>query len=207
MSIISKAPLIHAFFMTVVTFSATAFGYVVQPGDTLSSLGESQYGHVHYAVFLQKLNRLDGNDLKAGASIKIPDLKEVLVKEGVPAAAESSIEQILAVRYEVMRLKGDITRALTPGNSKAPVKVGAILRAALLKEAAKLERAGKELARLGGFQDSPTRMRQRLDLCAKVLKDLAAGKQVVDPYGEMHLLFAQTFVRGLMWGRKEDKHD
>lgn len=181
--------------------------YVVKAGETLQSIAEARYGHRHYGLLLAKLNKIDGGVLKAGALLKLPELQDMLFKEGLTLAVAPQIVQVLTVRYEFMRMRGDITRALEPKNSKAKVQVPAAVRTPLLAEAAKLEKAARDLARAGGYKESPTRMKQRLEASAKILRELARGAYRGDAESAFHLLYSQAFVRGLMWARKEDKSD
>ncbi len=171
----------------------------------MASVAEAFYGNRHYELVLAKLNKLkDGAPVPAGTQVRTPDLKEMLLTEGLPKSLAPQLARVAKARYGFVKIHEDLERALHPGNSDAKVHMPYALAKGLKRDAAALEAAAKELAKRGNFSNSATRMRQRLDAAALLMRQMAAGSGAADAEDQVHLLFAQAFVRGLMWARNED---
>lgn len=195
------------------SWTAFAGNHQVKAGETLGTIATQYYGHRHYRWVIIKLNRLkdpnkdshnDTAGVPAGTSLRVPDLKAMLLTEGLPPSTEAELDKIIDARYGFLRLHEALARALHPNNSKAPVQVPADLGQDLQKIADAWQQAGRSLAKQGNFGDSPTRMRQRLERAAELARRLCQGATEAGLEDQIHLLLAQAWVRGLMWARNED---
>jgi hypothetical protein len=178
-------------------------GHAFKAGETLGQIAETYYGNKHYDLVIIKLNRIkDPAKIPPGTLLRVPDLKEMLLTEGFPKSLDAELDDISKARWGFMRVHEQLMRALTPGNGEKG-HVPAEVRRELRADADGLDKAGRVLAKQGNFSESATRMRQRLSKCADTLRKLAVGTDP-DLEDSVHLLLAQTFVRGLMWARNED---
>ena len=176
--------------------------YQYKSGQSLAEVATNFYGSPYYELVIARLNHLaDSRAVPAGAQLRVPELKVMLFEENLPKNLEPEIEDIVKARYAYMRVRNDLLKAMESVQigPRLPIAV----KTALSDAADALEQAGKSLDKLGAHAETPVRMRQRLTLCAKNLRRLAAGERDKKLEDSIHLLLAQTFVRGIMWARKE----
>ena len=67
------------------TLPASAFSYVVRPGDTLASIAERFYGRIQHEKLLVAANTLEahgGTPIRAGMLLQIPALSHHRVRKG-----------------------------------------------------------------------------------------------------------------------------
>ncbi len=174
-------------------------------GESLEQLAEDHYGDKHYSLVLVKLNKIkDDKKVAPGTEIRMPDLKEMLLNEGFPKALEPELEQVMKARYSYIKVHSELEKALHPENGTGKIQIPMLVQTELKGAADALDKAGKSLNKGGNFSESSTRMRQRLQKCAENFRKLAKGSQEKGLEASVHLLFAQAFVRGLMWALNED---
>lgn len=179
--------------------------YQVKPGDTLAKIAIGFYGSRTYGVTLAKYNRIAfDKPMDAGAIVRAPDLKTMVMKEGLSEQVEAEVDLILTARYEFMKIENELRGALAraPANGRAVIPVG--LRKVLRNAAKDLEEAGRTMARKAVYAESAVRVRQRLEGAARDLRALAEGKNNEGLADAIHRQIAQAWVRLLMWARLED---
>jgi hypothetical protein len=182
------------------TVAAPAPTHVMQSGETLGSVASAVYGSPHYRLAIEKLNKLaPGSEPPAGAAVLVPDLKRMLFAEGFPKELADEVSRLATARYQYMRVRNELVRSLEFPDAKLPTHAVKELRAA----ADEIEAVGAALAKKGKYAESPLRMKQRLQECAKALRRLAGGTRDKKVEDSVHLLLAQTWVRGIMWARGE----
>lgn len=184
---------------------AAARTHKLKAGETVESIADNVYGSPQYALAVLKHNKIaDAKAVKAGQTLKIPDLKEMVYEAGVTKLYDSELEDVMKARYAYMKVRHDLVKAMQLAGSARKMKVPEKIRAELKDAAKKLSEAGDSLAKKGKFADSPSRLKQRLQECARNLEKLAGGSTDKKLEESIHRLLAQAFVRAIMWGRNED---
>lgn len=193
-------------FVTVL-IADTAVGqtYNVRPGDTLQKVAAEFYGSEYYDRMIVKHNGLGSTkDPIEGKSLQMPELGELLFKEGLDRNLQSEIDLILKARYTYMVHRNDLLRAIMPAKNKAAVVVPLIISTALKEAAKELETAAKGLATKGNFYEAPVRMRRELLIAARNLKKMARGKYKMEYDDSIHKKLSSAFFFGLAWARDEE---
>lgn len=191
--------------LLLVAGHAAAATYKYKAGDTIQQLALDHYGNKDYSLVIEKLNKIkDPKKVAVGTALRLPDLKEMLLDEGLSKSLERDLDDVMTARYGFIKVREELLKALHPGNSTGKIRIPVAVRDELRKSADLMDNAAKGLAQGGNFGESATRMRQRLEQCAKNLRKLAKGSQEKGLEESIHLLIAQAFVRGLMWAHNED---
>lgn len=185
--------------------SAWAVSYQVQAGDSLTTVAQSFYGSASYALTIAKYNRLaPGSAPAEGSLVRVPDLKTMIFREGLSREVEDEVDQLLAARYEYMKIENELRKSLARATPDGQVTIPATVQKKLHEVAREFERAGQSLAKKGAYAESSVRVRQRLDEAARHLRTLATGAGDEKLANSIHRLLAQVWVRLLSWARLED---
>lgn len=190
-----------------ILISGTAFGqtYNAKPGDTLQKVAAEFYGSEYYDRMIVKHNGLGSTkDSIEGKSLQMPELSELLFKEGLDRTVQSEIDLILKARYTYMVHRNDLLRAIMPAKNKSAIVVPLKIRDALLEASKELETAAKALAVKGNFYESPVRMRRELLAAARNLKKMARGKYKMEYDDSIHKKLSTAFFFGIAWARDEE---
>jgi hypothetical protein len=179
--------------------------YQMKPGDSLGKVARAIYGASAYELALAKLNRFPSpKEVQPGAVVRTPDLKSMVLTEGLSKEVEPEIDDVLAARYEYMKIENELRKCLARAPAGGKATIPAEVRKALTGIAQDLESAGRAIAKKGVYAESPVRVKQRLEEAARKLRELANGKNDAKLADSIHRLLAQTWVRLLMWARLED---
>jgi LysM repeat protein len=179
--------------------------YQMKPGESLGKVARAIYGASAYELALAKLNRFPSpKEVQPGTVVRIPDLKSMVLTEGLSKEVEPEIDEVLAARYQYMKVENELRKSLARAPAGGKATIPAEVRKALIDIAKDLETAGRAMAKKGVYAESPVRVKQRLEEAAKRLRELANGKNDVKLADSIHRLLAQTWVRLLMWARLED---
>lgn len=200
-------PQMMFFAIAAIGWTATlqAQTYVVRSGDTLQKIAAEFYGSEHFDKVIVKINKLSSTkEAVDGKSIQVPDLKELLFKEGLNRNAQTEIDLLLKARYTYMTHRNDLLKAVNPGNSKGKINVPVIIRNDLLEAAKEIETAAAGLAKKGNFFENPIRMRRELLAISANIKKMARGKYKKDYDESVHKKLALTFFHGIAWARDEE---
>lgn len=184
---------------------ALAAVYQVKPGDTLAGIATGFYGSRAYDVVLAKYNRIAfDKPVATGTMLRAPDLKTMVMTEGLSQQVEVEVDTVLSARYEFMKVENELRAAIarTPRGRKAVIP--ADIRKVLQNMAKDLEQAGEAMARKAVYAESPVRVQQRLEQAARDLRAIINGKNDEKLPDTVHRLIAQAWVRLLMWARLED---
>lgn len=181
---------------------------VLKGSETLADVARDFYGSPHYALLIVKHNKLaDAKAVAAGGAVKLADLGDVLVANGVKKDLMDDYNAIVSARYEYMKVRGELQKVLaaTPKGQKA--KVPSNVAKELVAVAGVFESSAKSLAKKGKYGDSPTRLKNRLVEAATNMRKLAKGTNKPELDDKIHLLVAQAWVRAIMWAKNEDGDD
>ena len=179
--------------------------YQVKPGDTLGKIATGFYGSRLYDVTIAKYNRMAFDQpLAAGTLVRTPDLKTMVMTEGLSKQVEGEVDTILAARYEYMKIENELREALARAPAKGKAVIPADLSKVLKNVAKDFDQAGQNMARKAVYAESSVRVRQRLEGAARDLRALAKGKSDSKLPDAVHREIAQAWVRLLMWARLED---
>jgi hypothetical protein len=186
---------------------ATAGGqtYVVKSGDTLQKIAAEFYGSETYDSMIVKHNNLPSTKAPIdGKSLMVPELNELLFREGLNRNVQSDIDLILKARYTYMVHRNELLKAITPGNSKGKIVVPLAIRNDLMEAAKNIETAAKNIAQKGNWFDAPVRMRRDLMTVAANIRKMARGKYKKDYDESVHKKLSSAFYFGIVWARDED---
>lgn len=192
---------------TGILLSANALGqtYNVRPGENLQKIAAEFYGSEYYDRMIVKHNGLASTqDSVEGKSLRMPELGELLFREGLDRSVQSEIDLIMKARYTYMIHRNDLLRAIMPSNNKSGVVVPLKIRDALLEASKQLETAARGLAAKGNFYESPVRMRRELLTAARNLKKMARGKYKMEYDDSIHKKISTAFFFGIAWARDEE---
>lgn len=182
---------------------SVAASYKLKPGQTLADVAADIYGSSAYDQLIAKHNKIVApKSVATGTEVKVPELKEMLFKEGIAKRLKSKVTSVTDARYTYMRHREAIIRALRDPSPQA--RLNEKVRGELRDAATSLEKGAKALAKEGKHADSPTRMKGRLLEAAGILRAFSKGKGTTESEEKLHKLFAQAFVRAIMWARGED---
>lgn len=195
-------------FLGWLTLPAAAQTYVVKPGDSLQKIAIEFYGHQSYDKLIAKHNNLGSTKAPIeGKSILVPELNELLIREGMDQDVQFDVNQILKARYTYMVHRSELLKALPPAhqgiaktNGVVPLKI----KTDLLNAARDIDLAAKNIAQKGNFLDAPVRMRRELQTIAANLRKMAAGKYKKEYDESVHKNLANMFLYGITWARDED---
>ncbi len=192
---------IYCFF----TSAVAAQTYVVKPGETLQKIAEEFYGSTSYDRLIVKHNDLASTKQVAeGTTLQMPDLKELLFKEGLDPGVQDEIRKILAARYTYMTHRNELLRAIMPTKNLSKVVVPLKIKEELLKAAKDLESAAKSIVQKGNYYDAPVRMRRELIATASNMKKMAQGRYKKSYDESIHKNLATMFFHGIVWARDEE---
>jgi len=187
------------------TTAGLAQTYVVKPGETLQKIAEVFYGSSSYDRLIIKHNGLSSSkQVAAGTTLQMPELNELLFKEGLDPGVQEEIRTILAARYTYMVHRNELLRAIMPTKNQSKVVVPLKIKADLLKAAKDIEVAAKSIAQKGNFYDAPVRMRRELLSAAANLRKMAQGKYKKTYDESIHKNLATMFFHGIVWARDEE---
>lgn len=174
-------------------------------GETLAAIAGDFYGNPHYELVIAKHNNIkDKKAIPNGTALKVGDLADVLVAEGIKGEMMDDINAIVKARYTYMKMAGELLKSLAAAGKVKIAKIPVLVRDNLNVAAEAIEAAGKSLAKKGKYGDSPTRLKNRLLEAAANMRKLAKGTNDAKLDDGVHLLFAQAWVRAIMWTRNED---
>ena len=187
------------------SFAATAQTYVVKSGDTLQKIAEDFYGSPSYDRLIVKHNDLPSTKQVAeGTSLQMPDLGEVLFKEGLDPGVQDDIRKILAARYTYMTHRNELLRAIMPTKNLNKIVVPLKIKDDLMKAAKDIEVAAKSIAQKGNYFEAPVRMRRELLATAVNMKKMAQGRYKKSYDDSIHKNLATMFFHGIAWARDEE---
>jgi len=176
---------------------------VVKKGDTLWMLGVRLYGNRHFARVIALHNNItDPTKLRVGLVLRVPDLKMLLVEEGLCETAESEVDAILRARA-LFRRHGrrlvDIRRGTRHQRVVVPEAVADDLR-----EAAKcIDSAITWLRAKKSVEAIPQLMIGQLENFSRNLKELAGGSRNENNYDldMVHQRLVHAIYNGIKWAR------
>lgn len=179
--------------------------YVGKSGDTVQKIAAEFYGSEAYDRMIVKHNGLPSAKSPVdGKSLQVPDLNELLFREGLDRSVQSDIDLILKARYTYMVHRNELLKAITPGNSKGRIVVPLNIRNDLMEAAKNIEIAAKNIAQKGNWFDAPVRMRRELLTVAANLKKMANGKYKKEYDQSVHKKISSAFYFGIVWARDEE---
>lgn len=178
---------------------------VLNEGETIGMVAENLWGDASYELVLRKqLNLPDTGPIPAGTKLKLwSDIKELLYDEGLPKTFGADLNKMLDGRYAYVKVRNDLLRAMEVPGVGQKVVVPVSIREELEKGAALLDQAGKSLAKRGKYEDTPVRVRQRLEKAAETMRLLAKGTPSAKIEEQVHTSIAQAWVRLIMWARAD----
>lgn len=178
---------------------------VYKQGEALADIARDFYGSPHYELVILKHNNLkDKRAIPNGTALKVPDLADLLVAEGIRPEMMDDVNAIVKARYTFVKLENEVLKVHAAAGKAKTVTLPVRLRDDLTSAAGTIETAAKSLAKKGKYGDSPTRFKNRLLEAAASLRRLAKGANDAKIDDGVHLLFAQAWVRAIMWVRNED---
>lgn len=179
--------------------------YVVKQGDTLQKIAEDFYGSPAYDRLIVKHNDLPPRkQVTAGTSLQLPNLNEVLFKEGLNSTVQEDIRKILAARYTYMTHRSELLKAIMPSKNRNEIVVPLKIKDDLIKAAKEVEAAAKNIAQKGNYYEAPVRMRRELIATAKNMKKMARGQYKKSYDESIHKNLATMFFHGIAWARDEE---
>jgi LysM repeat protein len=179
--------------------------YVVKSGDTLQKIAEDFYGSPSYDRLIVKHNGLaTTKQVAEGTSLQLPDLNQVLFKEGLDPDLQDEIRKILASRYTYMTHRNELLRAIMPTKNINKIVVPIKIKDDLLKAANDIEVAAKSIAQKGNYYEAPVRMRRELLATAANMKKMAQGRYKKSYDESIHKNLATMFFHGIVWARDEE---
>lgn len=185
--------------------AAAAQTYVVKPDETLQKIAEVFYGSASYDRLIVKHNDLaTTKQIAEGTTLQMPDLSELLFKEGLDPGVQAEITKILSARYTYMTHRNELLRAIVPTKNLSKVVVPLKIRDDLMKAAKDLESAAKGIAQKGNYYDAPVRMRRELQTAASNMKKMARGRYKKSYDESIHKNLATMFFHGIVWARDEE---
>ena len=204
----SKVSIIRTLIVGLFCFfsiAGTAQTYIVKPGDTLQKIAEDFYGSPSYDRLIVKHNGLaTTKQVAEGTSLQMPDLSEVLFKEGLDTGVQEDIRKILAARYTYMTHRNELLRAIVPTKNLNKVVVPLKIKDDLTKAAKDIEAAAKNIAKKGNYYEAPVRMRRELLATAANMKKMAQGRYKKSYDESIHKNLATMFFHGIAWARDEE---
>lgn len=191
--------------LVLLTQMAGAASYKMLTGDSVATVAQAFYGAKAYSLTVAKFNRLSAGENPAeGSLLRVPDLKTMVFREGLSRELEDEVDQLLAARYEYMKIENELRKSLVRATPDGQATIPAAIQKKLEEIARDFERAGAIMAKKGAYAESAVRVRQRLDEAARNLRTLATGSGDEKLADSIHRLLAQTWVRLLSWARRED---
>lgn len=177
-------------------------------GESVADIARSFYGNAHYELVIIKHNRIkDKNAIADGTPLKVGELANVLVAEGIKPEMIDEVNAVVRARYAYMTASGELMNALSASRKAKRATIPVRLREQVNNAAQAIETAAKALAKKGQYGDSATRFKNRLLEAAGLMRQLAKGRNDPKLDDRVHRLFAQAWVRAIMWTRNDDGDD
>ena len=179
--------------------------YTLKRGERLADVARQFYGSPVYDLVIAKHNHIkDKESVAVGTKVRVPDLGDVLVAEGIKTEFMDDVNALVKARYRYMKVHDEIGQVIAAGAARKAVKVPAPVKIELETAASAIETAAKSLAKRGNYTESPSRLKNRLLEAAADLRTIAKGSGDAKLDAKVHVLFAQAWVRAIGWVRGED---
>lgn len=181
----------------------SASSYRVKKRDALDEIATLRYGHRYYSNVIALYNHIENQDrVKEGVTLKLPELSDILAKEGFTKVAKAETELILCSRAKydkVVNQLHEISRVSGPKVVPEDIKL------ALLESAYDLDQAVAGLrASKPGVTSRPKSLIGKLGVNAASMRNLAAG--VFDGYGyDIDIIqqnYALALTYAIIWSRE-----
>ncbi|MHC4249258.1 MAG: alpha/beta hydrolase fold domain-containing protein [Planctomycetota bacterium] len=175
----------------------------VKSGDTLWKLAQRLYGNRHFARVIALHNNIaDAAKLSVGLDLRVPDLKMLLVDEGLCEVAESEVDAILGA-HALFREHERRLLDTRKGKGHAKVAVPEAVADDLREAAKRIDTAIAGLRAKRDVKTIPRLMIGQLEGVSRNLKELAGGSN--DGYGYdidmVHQRLVHAICNGIKWSR------
>jgi hypothetical protein len=180
-----------------------ASSYRLKKGDTLDEIATLRYGHRYYSNLIARYNHIENQDrVKEGVALKLPDLSDILAKEGFTKVARTETEMILCSRAKYDKVVNQL-HEISRGSGARVVPED--IKLTLLESADDLDQAVAGLkANKPGVTRTPKSLIGKLGVNAASMRDMAAG--VFDGYGyDIDIVqqnYALALAYAIIWSRE-----
>lgn len=180
--------------------------YTLREGDTLEGVAALRYGHRHYYRIIKLYNHIENEGLvKAGTTVQLPDISNILAEEGFTKVAGAETEMILCSRAKYDRVRSQLSALRNDRPLGDRVVVPEKVRQELLEAADDLQQATEGLkAGKPGLGRAPEKMIGQLEQSMWGMRELAEGAN--DGYGyDIDLVqqrYALALTYAIIWARE-----
>ena len=184
----------------------TAASYTLPEGETLAYVARLRYGHQNYYRIIKLYNHIENEELvKAGTTLRLPDISNILAEEGFTKVAGAEAEMILCSRAKYDRVVGQLWELRIHAEANG-YTLPADVRQELLEAADDLDQATQRLRESRpGVIRAPERMIRQLEQNMGVMRALAEGDHA-DPNGyDIDILqqgYAFALAYAIIWARE-----
>lgn len=183
-----------------------AASYTLREGETLAGVATLRYGHRYYYRIIKLYNHIENEELvKAGTTLRLPDISNILAEEGFTRVAGPEAEMILCSRAKYDRVVRQLWELRIHADANYALPAG--VRQELLEAADDLEQATQRLKESRpGVIRAPESMIGQLEQSMEGMRALAEGAHE-DPNGYdidiVQQRYALALTYAIIWVRKE----
>jgi hypothetical protein len=183
-----------------------AASYTLREGETLAYAAKLRYGHRNYYRIIKLYNHIENEELvKAGTTLRLPDISTILAEEGFTKVAGAETEMILCSRAKYDRVRSQLSASRNDRPLRDRVVVPQTVRQELLEAADDLQQATEGLkAGKPGVGRAPEKMIGQLEQGMEGMRELAEGAN--DGYGYdidmVQQRYALALTYAIIWARE-----
>ena len=180
--------------------------YTLREGETLAYVAKLRYGHQNYYRIIKLYNHIENEELvKAGTTLRLPDISKILAEEGFTKVAGAEAEMILCSRAKYDRVVRQLWELRNQADANGYALPAGISQE-LFEAADDLDQATQHLQQTRtGVVRAPEKMIRQLEQCLGVMGALAEGDHA-DPNGyDIDLVqqkYAFALAYAIIWARE-----
>lgn len=180
--------------------------YTLREGETLAYVAKLRYGHQNYYHLIKLYNHIENEELvKAGTTLQLPDISNILAEEGFTKVAGAEAEMILCSRAKYDRVVRQLWELRDHADANGYTLPTGISQE-LFEAADDLDQATQHLQQsTTGVVRAPEKMIRQLEQCMGVMRNLAEGDHA-DPNGYdidiVQQKYALALTYAIIWARE-----